>query len=187
MNKTTITSIFIVLLTLTAFKPVAEKLVSKDTHISFYSHTLVEDITANNFKVVSTLDTTTGEVVFSVPMQSFEFEKALMQKHYNSKKFLNTKKFPKAKFIGKITDSSSADFSSNGTYEVSIAGQMEIKGETKDVNEKATLTVEGGQVTLDAKMDVVLGDFGVTFSGGKPSTNIAKSVEVTVKAIYKSE
>lgn len=187
MKKVTIVSIFLVLLTMTAFKPIADKLVSKDAHISFYSHTTVEDITANNYKVVSTLDTATGEVVFSVPMQGFEFEKTLMQKHYNSKNFLDTKKFPKAKFTGKIKDLSSVEFATNGRYEVAIAGQMEIKGETKPMDEKATLTVQEGQVTLDAKMDMVLGDFGITFSGGKPSTNIAKSVEVTVKAIYKSE
>lgn len=187
MNKVTIATIAIGLLTLTAFKPEANKLVSKDAHISFYSHTPIEDITANNYKVVSTLDTSNGEVVFSVPMQSFEFEKALMQKHYNSNKFLDTKKFPKAKFMGKITDTSNIDFATNGIYEITIAGQMEIKGEAKPANEKATLTVQGNQVTLDAKMDIILGDFGITFSGGKPSTNIAKSVEVTVKAIYKSE
>ena len=68
----------------TAFTPLNGKLVSKTGHISFFSHTAVEDITANNYKVVSTIDLSSGEVVFSVPMQSFEFEKAKMQQHYNS-------------------------------------------------------------------------------------------------------
>ena len=187
MNKLSVAVIAIAVFSLTAFKPFAGKLVSKDAHISFFSHTAVEDITANNYKVVSTLDPTTGEVVYSVPMQSFEFEKALMQKHFNSKDFLNTKKYPKAKFTGKITNLEAVDFEKDGTYEVMVTGNLNIREETKPLNEKATLTVEGGNVILDSKMNVVLADYGITFTKGKPSTNVAKEVAVTVKAVYQKE
>jgi len=172
---------------LTAFKPAASKLVSKDTHISFFSHTTLEDITANNYKVVSTLDTSTGEMVYSVPMQSFEFEKALMQKHYNSKNFLNTKKFPKAKFTGKIDNIASVNFTEDGTYQVEVTGDLNIKEETKPIHEKATITIEGGQVIINIKMNLVLANYGITFTKGKPSKNIAKEVAVSVKAIYQVE
>ena len=132
--------------------------------------------------MVSTLDKATGDVVFSVPMQSFEFEKSLMQKHYNSAKFLDTKTYPKSKFKGKITDLSKVDFAADGTYEVDVTGDLTIKDKTNSVNEKATITVAGGKVSLDTKMNLTLGDYGVTFSGGKPSKNIAKELEITVKA-----
>ena len=187
MNKLSVTVIAIAVFTLTAFKPFAGKLVSKDAHINFFSHIALEDITANNYKVVSTLDPTTGDVVYSVPMQSFEFEKALMQKHFNSKDFLNTKKYPKAKFTGKITNLEAVDFEKDGTYEVMVTGNLNIREETKPLNEKATLTVEGGNVILDSKMNVVLADYGITFTKGKPSTNVAKEVAVTVKAVYQKE
>ena len=104
----------------TAFTPLNGKLVSKIGHISFFSHTAVEDITANNYKVVSTIDPSSGEVVFSVPMQSFEFEKAKMQQHYNSPKFLDTKAYPKAKFKGNITNLGDIDFSKDGIYNVNV-------------------------------------------------------------------
>ena len=86
-------NIVIILLAFVAFAFTTEetKLVNKTGHMHFYSHTDVEDITADNYKVVSTLNPSTGDVVVSVPMQAFEFEKALMQKHYNSPKFLDTK------------------------------------------------------------------------------------------------
>ncbi|MEB8347478.1 YceI family protein [Flavobacteriaceae bacterium KMM 6898] len=187
MKKVSLTAIVLSLFVLSAFTTPVGKLVSKDTHISFFSHTSLEDITANNYKVVSTLDTASGDIVYSVPMQSFEFEKALMQKHYNSSKFLDTKKHPKAKFIGKITNLGSIDFSKGGTYNAIITGDLDIKGETKPMEVKATITVKGNQVTLDSKMNIVLADHGVTFSGGKPSTNIAKEVEVTVKSVYISQ
>lgn len=187
MNKLSVMAMVSIALVFMAFKPITGKLVSKDTHISFFSHTALEDITANNYKVVSTLDTETGNLVYSVPMQSFEFEKALMQKHFNSKGFLNTKKFPKAKFTGKITNLESVDFGQDGTYQATVAGDLSIKGETRSLNEKATIKVENGSVSLDSKMKVVLADYGITFTKGKPSTNVAKIVEVTVKAIYEKE
>ena len=187
MKKVSLTAIVLSLFVLSAFTTPVSKLVSKDTHISFFSHTAVEDITANNYKVVSTLDTTTGDIVYSVPMQSFEFEKALMQKHYKSSKFLDTKKHPKAKFTGKISNLESVDFTKDGSYETDVTGDLTIKDKTNPINEKATIAVEGGKVSLTTKMNLVLGDYGVTFSGGKPSTNIAKEIEVTVKAVYANE
>lgn len=172
---------------LVAFKPVAGKLITKAAHINFFSHTAVEDITANNYKVVSTLETTTGDVVFSVPMQSFEFEKALMQEHFNGKDFLNTKEFPKAKFEGKITNIGDVDFSKDGVYEANVSGNLTIKDATKPINEKGTITIKGGVVNAKTKFKLVLADYGITFKKGKPSTNIAKEIEVTLNADYQVE
>ena len=81
---------------MSSFRPGGTKVITKTGHIKMFSHTVVEDINANNYKVTSTLDPVSGAMVFSVPMQGFEFEKAAMQKHFNSAKFLDTKQFPKA-------------------------------------------------------------------------------------------
>ncbi len=187
MKKLTFVVITMIAFALAAFKPVASKLVSKAGHISFFSHTAVEDITANNYKVTSTLETTTGDVVFSLPMQSFEFEKALMQEHFNGKDFLNTKEFPKAKFTGKITNVGAIDFTKDGKYEAEVAGELTLKATSKPVNAKGTVTVSGATVTVDTKFNLTLADYGIVFKKGKPSTNIAKEVEVTVHAEHQSE
>lgn len=163
------------------------RLISKSTHVKFFSHTAVEDITANNYKVVSTLDPATGEIAFSVPMQSFEFEKALMQEHFNGKDFLNSKEFPKAKFSGKITNLSEVDFSRDGSYPTIVKGEMTIKDVTKPLETKGTITVSGKSVTANSTFNLVLADYGITFKKGKPSTNIAKEIEATVKAEYQPE
>lgn len=176
----------IVVLT-TAFSPAETKLVSSTGHISFFSHTVAEDITADNFKVVSTLIPSTGEVVFSVPMQSFEFEKSLMQKHYNSDKFLDTKQFPKSKFKGIITNLNEVDFSKNGTYNALVEGELTIHGITKKVSEKGKVVVDGEKVAVETTMKLTLADYEVAFEDGKPSTNIAKTIDITVKTEYNSE
>lgn len=166
--------------TFSATAQTSGKLVSTKTHIKFFSNTPAENIEANNNTAVGTINKETGEVVFSVPMQGFEFEKALMQKHFNGEDFLNTKEFPKAKLLGKITNLDKVDFAKDGSYEANVQGDMTIKGVTKPVTEKGTLTVKGNTVQIQSKFNLTLGDYGIFFVKGKPSSNIAKSVEVTL-------
>ncbi len=184
MKKTIFTTLAVVAIALTSFTASAQKLVSTKTHFKFFSTTPAEDIQANNYKAVGTIEKTNGDVVFSVPMQSFEFEKALMQEHFNSKKFLDTKTNPKAKLVGKIVDLSKVDFTKDGTYPVDVAGELTINGVTNAVKEKATISVADGKIALMSKFNLTLNDYKIAFKKGKPSTNIAKTVEVTVQATY---
>ncbi len=160
------------------------KLVSSKSHIKFFSTTPAENIEANNTTSVSTINPETGEIVFSVPMQGFEFEKSLMQKHFNGEDFLNTKDFPKAKLTGKIINLDKVNFAADGTYDAHVEGELTIKGVTKPVHEMGKITVKGGKVDASSKFNITLADYGVTFAKGKPSTNVAKTVEVTLQAEY---
>ncbi len=185
MTKTTLFSVTAALLiSMTSLTVTAQKLVSSKTHFKFFSTTPAEDIEANNYKTVGTIETSTGEIVFSVPMQSFEFEKSLMQEHFNSKKFLDTKTNPKAKLVGKITDLTQVDFGKDGSYNVDVKGELTINGVTKAIAEKATITVSNGKVALESVFNITLVDYEIAFEKGKPSTNVAKIIEVTAKADY---
>ncbi len=105
----------------------SDKYISSKSHIKFFSTTPVEDIEANNYASVSTINPKTGDVVFSVPMQSFEFEKAMMQKHFNNEHFLETNIYPKSKLKGKITNLDEIDFSKEGKYSANFEGEITIK------------------------------------------------------------
>ena len=180
-------SILAIAVTQFAFTLPADKLVSTKTNIKFFSHTAVEDIEANNSASVSTIDPSTGDIIFSVPMQSFEFEKALMQKHFNSDNFLDTKSYPKSKLKAKITNFSEINFSKDGTYQVIVKGELTLKGVTKLISENGTITVKGNKIEVKSKFKVTLADYGIEFVKGKPASNIAKTVEVTVQAEYQSK
>ncbi len=185
MTKTTLFSVAAALLiSMTSLTVTAQKLVSSKTHFKFFSTTPAEDIEANNYKTVGTIETSTGEIVFSVPMQSFEFEKSLMQEHFNSKKFLDTKTNPKAKLVGKITDLTQVDFGKDGSYNVDVKGELTINGVTNAIAENATITVSSGKVALESVFNITLVDYEIAFEKGKPSTNVAKIIEVTAKADY---
>ncbi len=176
--------VFAIALSLVAFTLPEDKMVSKQTNINFFSHTAIEDILAKNTAAVSTINKATGDVVFSVPMQGFEFEIALMQKHFNSNKFLDTKAFPKAKLKAKITNLSDIDFSKDGTYQTNVQGELTIKGVTKAIAEKGSIIVKGTKIEVQSKFNVTLADYGVTFVKGKPAANIAKTIEISVQAVY---
>ncbi len=184
MKKSILVSVVAVVLFSVAGFAQDAKLVSSKSNIKFFSTTPAEDIEANNTASVSTINKETGDVVFSVPMQSFEFKKSLMQKHYNSDKFLNTSEFPKAKLKGKIVNLSAIDFGKDGTYQAEVEGEFTLKGVTKPIKEKGTITVKGNIVKVHSKFNITLADYGIAFSDGKPSSNIAKTVEVTLDSEY---
>lgn len=172
------------IIALSSFVQPSTKLISKTGYVKFYSHTQAEDITADNYKMTSTMDTSSGAVVYSVPMQSFQFEKALMQKHFNSEKYLNTKIYPKAKFVGTVQNIDAVNFKKDGIYNVTVNGDMTIKATTKKITENGTIKIDKGKIHIDCKMTIVLADYGIAFDSGKPATNIGKTVDLTITSDY---
>jgi polyisoprenoid-binding protein YceI len=170
-----------------AFTTLTGKYVSRAVHTEFFSSTPAEDIRANNYAGTGTIDPATGSVAFSIPMQSFEFEKALMQKHFNSADFLDTQAFPKAKFKGTISNIKTMDLNTNGSYPAQVEGEMTIKDKTNPVSAKGTITVKDGELSIESKFPITLAEYGVAFQKGKPSTNVAKTVEVTVNGDFAVE
>ena len=175
----------VVLVTLSFMTQAQDRYVSSKTHIKFFSTTPVEDIEANNYASVSTIDRSSGDVVFSVSIQSFEFEKAMMQEHFNNEHFLESNVYPKSKFKATITNLDEIDFSKNGEYQAEIEGEMTIKDKTNPLKETGTITVLDQSLTVNAVFDLVLADYGITFNESEMvSKKIGKSVEVTVAAEY---
>ncbi len=159
-------------------------LVTTDTHIRFFSTTLAENIESNNYASTGRLDIETGEVAFSVPMQSFEFEKSLMQRHFNQRRFLHTSQFPISQLTAVIKDFDNVDLTENGDYQVEVDGEMTIRGESNPFQETGTITVEDGVIVTKSTFFITLADYGITFRRGKPASNIADEVEVTVVAEF---
>jgi len=188
--KKIISSLFLAVAILTFSEAVQaqDRYVSSKTHIKFFSTTPVEDIEANNYASVSTIDPSTGDVVFSVPIQSFEFEKAMMQEHFNNEHFLESSVYPKSKFKASILNLDEIDFTKNGEYQAKIQGQMTIKDKTNSLKESGTITVENQTLTVNAVFDLVLADYGITFSDSDMvASKIGKSVEITIIAEYNNK
>ncbi len=163
------------------------KYVTRAGHANLFSTTVAEDITADNYKVTSTIDTETGAMVFVIPVQSFEFEKALMQKHFNQANFMDSKQYPKIKFKGNITNLSTVNWKEDGRYPVTVEGDLTIKDVTKTISEEGTITIKGGELSANSVFVVK----GISnYNVGKPKSkkkknNVAEDIKITYKGTYK--
>jgi polyisoprenoid-binding protein YceI len=161
----------------------AQKLVSRETYVHFFSETPVEDIEASLKDGVGLINTETKEFVFQVNIQSFTFEKALMQEHFNEN-YMESTKYPKGLFKGKITGD--VNFAKAGAYAVKLAGGMTIHGKEREMTIPATITVtKEGLVVLESTFIVKPADHDVEI----PSlvvTKIAKEIEVKVKSTLRA-
>lgn len=155
-----------------------EKYFTKTGQIYFMSHTDAIDIDGTNKQVVCFLDITNGELVFAVLIKSFEFTLATASEHFNET-YMESHKFPKANFKGKIKNYELLDLSKPGVYQVETEGQLTIHGVTKNIVEKATLTVEKGQITGHCSLKVNIADYDIKVPK-VVEERVAKTVDVKI-------
>lgn len=155
-----------------------DKFFTKNGQIEFYSKAPLESIEAKNKSVTCVLDTKTGNLQFSVLMKGFEFEKALMQEHFNEN-YVESHKFPKAEFKGQVVNNTEIDYAKDGSYPVKVKGKMTLHGQTRDVETTGTIVVKDGKLDTGASFHIELADYNVVI----PSVvkdNISKTVKITV-------
>lgn len=162
----------------------AQKILTRTGKITFFSSTPIENIEAINNDVSCVLNTTSGDLIFVVPIKSFRFEKQLMQEHFNEN-YMESDKFPKSEFKGKLLDIASINFSKDGNYSVKTSGQLTIHGVTKEVQVGGSLVIRNGKPNLSATFKVKTADYNIkipAITAGK----IAKEIEVTVNCLMNS-
>ena len=156
-----------------------QKYKSSEGEIKFYSEELLEDITAINKKVNSVFDSESGQIVFSIPMTGFNFEKSLMQEHFNEK-YIESDKFPKSTFKGKITGYE-VDRRNPNTW---AEGELEIHGVKQNIKVPGSLDFIDGKVVIHSVFIVKLIDYNIKIPQ-LMFQKIAEEIEVTVHIEYK--
>lgn len=157
--------------------------------ITFFSHTALEDISATDTVATMLLNTKNNTVIASVDVRGFRFGNPLMEEHFNENYMETNKEGPKdangkatypnrmATFNGKINET--VDYTKDGTYSVTMTGDLTIHSVKKPRTLNATLTIKGGKITIDCKFNVLLVDHNITVPTAV-GTKIAESIEVTV-------
>jgi hypothetical protein len=167
------------LLFMSASVSFGQKYMTKNGYIKFFSETPLETVLAENKQVNAALDATTGDFIFKVLVQSFEFPKALMQEHFNEN-FIESEKYPNATFKGKVTNLKSCCFTKEGTNPVTVEGDLTMHGVTKTISEPGTLIVTSdGKILAKSKFKLKPGDFNIQIPGAVLD-KIASDIEVTV-------
>ena len=158
---------------------------TKTGRIEFSSKAPLEDIDAVNKSVTAVLDAKSGALQFSVLMKGFEFDKALMQEHFNEN-YIESDKFPKADFKGTITNNNDIDYSKPGTYTANVNGKLTIRGVTKDVQTTGTIKVEGENLATTSAFNILLSDYNIKIPAvvkDKINNNVRISVNTKLEPL----
>ena len=175
MKKNLILALILLLSTVTFAQ---DRFYTKTGKIDFFSKASLEDIEAKNKTVTAVIDSKTGAIQFSVQMKGFEFEKQLMQQHFNEN-YVESDKFPKGEFKGTITNKSDIKYTTDGTYTAKVKGKLTIHGVTKDVETTGTVKVAGGKLDATSAFNILLSDYDIKIPA-VVKDKISNSIKITV-------
>jgi len=154
--------------------------VCRNAKITLYSSAPIEDIKAATSTGASVYNAASGELDFSVSIRSFQFDKSLMQEHFNSD-YMESDKFPRAIFKGKVENH--IDITKDGTYPVRVAGQLTVHGVTQSRTIPGTISIKNGVVSMTSEFMVKCTDHHIDI----PQIvfhHIAESIKINVFATY---
>tara|TARA_Y100000590_G_scaffold55039_2_gene57583 strand:- start:1365 stop:1898 length:534 start_codon:yes stop_codon:yes gene_type:complete len=174
--------IFVVLICL----PISAKdlYITRSGSVSFYSHTIIEDIIAVNKQTSCILDLETGSLAFQVPIRGFVFPNALMQEHFNES-YMESHKFPRSTFKGNIENWLELDLGPD-PKDVLVNGILTIHGVSREISESGTIAIVSNGVNGLATFEVAPSDFGIEIPK-IVRNNIARSIQITVNVKLKQK
>lgn len=144
--------------------------------VSFFSETPIENISAENVNATALI--VNDSVFFKIPNKSFIFPKALMQEHFNEN-YMESEKYPTSSFRGQINEK--IDLTKDGNHQVTVTGKINIHGVERMVTLKGSISIKGGEITINSTFDVKLDDHKIQ----RPKVvmqNIAEVIKVKVEA-----
>jgi len=158
----------------------AQQYFTKNGFVSFFSSTMLEDIKADNNQVISVINASTGVIQFSLLNNAFHFKKALMEEHFNAD-YIESAKYPKSLFKGTIANISSINWGNDGTYNVTVTGDLSIHGETKNITIPATIKVKAGVVSANSVFKIKVKDYNISIpSAVKKNTSGVAGTPLTL-------
>jgi YceI-like domain len=154
------------------------KLYTKNGRITFTSTTSLQKIEALNTKVLSVWETSSGNIEFSLLIKGFQFEKALMQEHFNEN-YLESDKYPKATFKGVVENSKNIVLTNDNVINVKVTGVLTIHGVSKQITIPAIIKTIKGEVSATSAFMISLDDYGIKVPA-VVSANINKKINIHV-------
>ena len=136
-----------------------------------------EEIKATNDKVSAVLKDD-GNFASLALIKGFRFKIALMEEHFNEN-YIESKKYPKATFSGRIKDFSmdklSAEF-----REFDLDGKLTMRAIGKDISTKCKLKYDGKIITLTTEFSTKPENFGIEIPN-IVRKKIAETVTISAK------
>ncbi len=161
----------------------AQKLITKEGKIEIFSQTPLFTIEAVNNKVASILNTQTGDMVVSTLVRSFKFKEALVEEHFNEN-YMDSEKYPKAVFVGRIVNYHTIDFSKDGEYKAVVVGKLTIHGVTNNIKDNARIIIKDKKVRGKLTFNVPLTAYNIRVEKAYKKA-IKDEIKLQVSFVYK--
>ena len=162
----------------------AQKKTTTSAVVNFDATTSIDQLPkAENKTAVASLDTKTGKLAFEVTIKNFAFSNPRIQDHFNGAGWMNSDQFPTATFSGSITNLQAVNFAKDGTYAVTVKGELNMHGVTKAVEADGSIKVSGRTINASSDFSVKLEDYGVT-GGAIAAGKVSKEPKISVTAEF---
>lgn len=162
----------------------SQKMMTRSGEIKFEaSMPAFEEIAGTNSTVSCILDEATGDFVALALIKAFKFKSPLMEEHFNEN-YMESTKFPKATFKGKILNLDAKKLSSTkSSYD--LEGDLTIHGVTKKIKSKVSLALNAGKITVASTVLVKPQDYNIEIPNlvkGKIAENAKVSINFVLEA-----
>lgn len=155
----------------------AQTYTGKTIKFNIFSSTPIEDIKAVSYTGVAVLGTLKQEITIQVAIKSLEFDKKLMQEHFNEN-YMESDKYPLAKFKGIIEPK--IDWTKDGEYNVTAKGTLTVHGVDQARSIAGKVILKNGVASLSSTFNVACAAHQIKI----PSlmfTKIAEVIQVKVQ------
>jgi len=162
-TKGTMKKIISLLLVITfvclAFTSQKGKIYIATGNVQFTSDAPLELIKASSDKLLGILNTENNEFSFRINMRSFKgFNSSLQKEHFNEN-YVESTKFPKAIFKGRIIEN--INFLEPGNYNIRAKGKLKIHGIEQNRIIKCSLTILKNKIIVKSNFSVFLKDHDI--------------------------
>ncbi|MFM7814912.1 MAG: YceI family protein [Flavobacteriales bacterium] len=153
------------------------KVSTKSGRVVFASNAALEKIEATSNALNGAIDLPNNTFAFSVEVKTFAgFNSALQQEHF-FENYMETDKYPKSTFSGKLIDPLKSDLSQQ---KVRAKGALTVHGVTKERIIEVSITKKGSSYDFKSNFNISLEDHNIVIPkvvAQKISESIAVSIE----------
>ena len=147
--------------------------------IVFRSDASMELIKASSNQLKGIFSAEKKQFAFTVNINTFKgFNSPLQLEHFNEN-YLESDKFPRASFEGKIIED--IDLSRNGAYTIRAKGNLTVHGVVQERIIKCEMTIKNGIVSVKSNFTVLLSDHNISIPK-VVHEKLASEIKVEVKA-----
>ncbi|KQT24786.1 hypothetical protein ASG22_07025 [Chryseobacterium sp. Leaf405] len=156
----------------------AQKYVAKTGKVTFEASVpLFEDVFAQDDNNVAVINSDNGDFASVSVVKNFHFKTKLMEEHFNES-YVETAKYPKATFKGKIVNFDKTKLSTS-PQKYTVQGTLNFHGVDKAYTSQATIYAKDGKIYMTGGFVVKSADHKVTIP-----KMVSKKVAETVNIQY---